>query len=116
MAFDELKRDLMEADVDIRSYLENSEAYFKLKVFKVLMGAVTSFTQLLVVGAIVFLALFFLSLALSQGIGTALGNDYYGYVIVGGFYVIIAILCYLFREKLDRPLLRKFSKYYFDEV
>ncbi|MGB5434857.1 MAG: hypothetical protein WBM98_03120 [Maribacter sp.] len=114
MAFDELKKDLMEADVDIRSYLENSEEYFKLKIFKALMRAVTSFTQLLVVGAIVFLALFFLSLALSQGISTALGNDYYGYIIVGGSYVIIAIFCYLFREKLDRPLLRKFSKFYFD--
>ena len=104
----------MEADVDIRSYLENSEEYFKLRIFKALMRAVTSFTHILLVGAIVFLALFFLSWALSKGISTALGNDYYGFIIVGGSYVIIAILCYLFREKLDRPLLRKFSKYYFE--
>ncbi len=104
----------MEADSDIRSYLENSEAYFKLKIFKALMRAVTSFTHVVVVGAIAFLAVFFLSLGVSYSIGQALENTFYGFAIVGGFYVVVAILCYVFRQRLDSPLLRRFSKYYFE--
>ncbi|MBD0777962.1 hypothetical protein HPE56_09160 [Maribacter sp. ANRC-HE7] len=114
MAFDELKKDLKEADDDIRSYLENSEAYYKLRIFKALMRAVTSFTHVIVVGAIAFLAIFLLSLALAYSIGNALESTYIGLAIVGGFYVIVAILCYVFRKRFDRPLFRKFSKYYFE--
>ncbi|PIF00190.1 MAG: hypothetical protein CR994_06910 [Maribacter sp.] len=114
MAFDELKRDLKGADSDIRSYLENSEKYFKLRIFKVLMQVVTSFVHIIVVGAIAFLAVFLLSLALAYGIGSALGNMYYGFAIVGGGYVILAMIYHVFRQRFNRPLLRKFSKYYFE--
>ena len=114
MAFDELKKGLMEADVDIRSYLENSEEYYKLKVFKASMRGVTSFTHVLVIGAIALLALFLFSLAAAYAIGNVMDEFYYGFLIVGLFYVVVAILCYVFREKMDTPLLKKFSKYYFD--
>jgi len=114
MALKELKRDLTEADVDVRSYLENSEEYFKLKIFKALMRAVTAFSHVMLIGAIVLLALFLLSLAASYAIGNAMDNTYQGFIVVGLFYVVVALLCYFFRDILDRPLLRKFSKYYFD--
>jgi len=114
MALKELKRDLTEADVDVRSYLENSEEYFKLKIFKALMRAVTAFSHVMLIGAIGLLALILLSLAASYAIGTAMDNTYQGFIVVGLIYVVIALLCYFFRDKLDGPLLRKFSKYYFD--
>jgi Zn-dependent protease with chaperone function len=114
MALKELKRDLTEADVDVRSYLENSEEYFKLKIFKALMRAVTALSHVMLIGAIGLLALFLLSLAASYAIGNAMDNTYQGFIMVGLFYVVVALLCYFFRDKLDRPLLRKFSKYYFD--
>ncbi len=114
MVFKEMKKDLMEADADIRSYLENSEEYIRLKIFKVLMGLITSGAQFMLVGALALLALFILSFAASFAIGEALESTYYGFIIVGSAYVIIAILCYVFRERLNGPLLRKFSKQYFD--
>jgi ABC-type multidrug transport system fused ATPase/permease subunit len=114
MALKELKRDLTEADVDVRSYLENSEEYFKLKIFKALMRAVTAFSHVMLIGAIGLLALILLSLAASYAIGNVMDNTYQGFIVVGLIYVVIALLCYFFRDKLDRPLLRKFSKYYFD--
>ncbi len=113
MALKELKRDLTEADVDVRSYLENSEEYFKLKIFKALMRAVTAFTHVMLIGAIGLL-LFLLSFAASYAIGNAMDNTYQGFIVVGLFYVVVALLCYFFRDKLDGPLLRKFSNYYFD--
>lgn len=104
----------MEVDTDVRSYLENSEEYIKLKVFKVSMRTITAAAQLLLVGAISLLALLLLSLAASFGIGQVLGSTSKGFLIVGLFYVLLGIICYVLRNKLNRPLLRKFSKYYFD--
>ena len=109
-----MKMDLMEADADVRSYLENSEEYIRLKIFKVLMGLITSGAQIMLVGSVLLLALFILSFAASFAIGNALESDYYGFIIIGVFYLVIAILCYVLRDRINGPLLRKFSKQYFD--
>lgn len=106
----------METDVYMRSYLEKSEEYFKLKVFKIFMRTIASFAQTLFVGTIMLMALMLLSLAASFGIGNALDSTFQGFLIVGLCYVIVGILCYIFRDKLNAPLLRRFSGYYFDEI
>ncbi|MFS4416443.1 hypothetical protein [Maribacter sp. 2307ULW6-5] len=114
MAFEALKKDIVDVDTDMRSYLKNSEEYLKLKTFKVLMKSVTAGAQTAVVGAILLIALFMLSLGASLAINEAFDSFYYGFMITGLFFIVIAILCYFFRGALNRPLLRKFSKHYFD--
>ncbi|CAM4301489.1 phage holin family protein [Zobellia nedashkovskayae] len=114
MAFESLKKDLVDVDTDMRSYLETSEEYYKLKVFKVLMGIVTAITQSLFIGAVVFLALFMLSIGASIALNEAMGNFYSGFLIVGAFYILVAICSYVFRNVLHRPLLQNFSKHYFN--
>ncbi|MCJ7465926.1 MAG: hypothetical protein MUO53_04445 [Maribacter sp.] len=114
MAFEELKRDLIEADADVRSYLENSEEYFRLKVFKVLMGIITTASQSLLIGALALLALFLLSLAASIALNLVFDSPYLGYVILGTAYVLLAIICYFLKDRFNAPLFRKFSKRYFD--
>ena len=114
MAFDELKEDLMEADADIRSYLNNSEEYLRLKIFKVLMQFLTTSLQTILVGLGVVFTLFFLSLAASLGLCEVLDSSYLGFVLVGFFYVLTSIVLYIFRKRFNRPLLRTFSPYYFD--
>jgi hypothetical protein len=114
MALEELKRDLTEAEADVRSYLENSEEYAKLKIFKVLMELVTVFAQTLLIGALALLALVLISWAASNALNEALQSAYLGYLLIGTGYVLIAIICYFLRNRLNRPLLRTFSKHYFD--
>lgn len=114
MVFENLKKDLAEADADVRSYLENSEEYFKLKSFKIFMRAVTVTVKTALIGSIGAIALFILSLAACYGIGEALGNTSQGFLIVGLFYVLLGIICYILRDKLNAPLLKKFSEIYFD--
>ncbi len=49
----------MEAEADIRSYLEHSVEYFRLTVFKIVMRYVTGTVQFLLIGAgILFVILF----------------------------------------------------------
>jgi cbb3-type cytochrome oxidase subunit 1 len=116
MAFNELKNTLAEADYDIRSYLKHSEAYLELKVFKVLMRMVTAFVQTALVCSMLLLALFVFALAASYGIGQVLGNTWYGFAVVGLFFVLSALFCYLLRKKINKPLLRFFSILYFDKL
>jgi ABC-type multidrug transport system fused ATPase/permease subunit len=114
MALEELKDNFIDIDKDTRSYLENTGEYYKLQVFKVVMRSITSFAKLMLVGSIALLALFMLSFAAAYGLGLWLENTFLGFMFVGLFYVIIGIFCYLFRQKLDSPLLKRFSEYYFD--
>ncbi|MCL5129150.1 hypothetical protein [Algibacter sp. L4_22] len=114
MAFETLKKDLVDLDSDMRSYIETNKAYYKLKVFKILIGSITTITHSLLIGAIVFLAIFMISLGISMLISEAIGNLYSGFLIVGAFYLVVAIGCYIFRSRLNRPLIKKFSKHYFD--
>lgn len=116
MAFEELKNDLLGADVNIRSYVKNSDEYIRLKIFKVLLKSITSFLQILLVGSILLIAFLFLSLAASILIGQVMDNLFYGFLIVGVCYLIIGGLCYFLRDKLNKPLIRRFSNYYFDEL
>ncbi|TDQ32812.1 phage holin family protein [Zeaxanthinibacter enoshimensis] len=115
MAFEELKDNIAEADRTARSYIDTSAEYYKLKAFKFLMQAVMSFSKMLIVGVIAFIALLFLSLAASYGIGQALDNTFQGFLVVGGFYLLVGILFYLVRDRINKPLLKKFSEFYFDD-
>lgn len=104
----------MEANADIKPYLENSEEYLKLRVFKLLMVSFTSFSRVLVIGGVSILALLFLSIAASVALGSALQNTTYGFLPVGAFYVFLAVILLLFRDRLDGSVLKKFSKHFFE--
>ncbi|MEJ1221463.1 hypothetical protein [Sediminicola sp. 1XM1-17] len=116
MAFEELKENLSEADANARAFVEHSREYYQLKTFKVLMKAVTSLIKMLLLGSIALLALFILSFAAAFGIGQALENTFYGFLCVGLFYILMGIVAYVFKDKLNKPLLEKFSEFYFEEI
>lgn len=115
MAFEDLKQNLREADANLHSYVENSEAYVYLKSFKIVMRLVTAFAQCVLVGALVLLALFILAVAASFGLGTLLDNTFYGFIIVGICIALVAFIAYAFRHKINKPILRKFSSNFFDQ-
>ncbi len=115
MAFEELKHDFSEIDKEVSAYVEHSLEYAKLKSFKISMVLVTYFAKVILVGAFAFLTLLFLSLAVSIALGETFNNYLYGFLSVGLAYLLLAIIGYALREKLNKPILRMFSKYYFDE-
>ena len=114
MALEDIKESFTEIDSDVRSYLENTGEYYKLQVFKITMRSITTFAKVLMVGSIALLALFMLSFAAAYGIGIWLEDTFLGFLFVGLFYVVIGAIFFLYRHKLDKPMLKKFSEYYFD--
>lgn len=116
MAFDDVKENFSDAEHSARSYIESSRELYKLKGFKVLMKAVMVFVKIASVGIMLILAMLFLSISASFWIGSELGETFLGFLIVGGFYLAVGLLIYLLRHSLRRPLLKKFSEFYFDEI
>lgn len=115
MAFEELKSDLSDTQRAARDYIENTADYYKLRTFKFVMKAAIALTLVLFLGTIGLLALFFLSVAAAVAIGDYLDNFTHGLLVVGGFYVVVGLLAYMFRTRLEAPVLKTFSKYYFEE-
>ncbi|MFX0557866.1 hypothetical protein ACOCEA_13790 [Maribacter sp. CXY002] len=116
MVFKELKNDLIEADADIRSYVELSEEYIELKIFKVFMRFLTSTIKSALLSLGILFVLLFLSIGASLALCEVYDSYYLGFVIVAGFYLIISAIIYIFRKQLNRPLLAKFSTYYFEKL
>ncbi|WP_282050529.1 phage holin family protein [Maribacter aquivivus] len=114
MAFEELKNDLMGLKTEMGSYLEHSDEYYRLKIFKVLSKNATGILKLFLIGISSLFALLFLSFAACLWLSELMNSYFIGFIIVAGFYILIAIMLYIFREQLNKPVLKKLSKYYFD--
>lgn len=114
MALEELKENISEVDRNVRSYLENTEEYYKLKGFKIAMRSISSFIKILMLGSLALLSLFMLSFALAYGIGQWLDNVFLGFLIMGAVYIVLCFIAYMFKDNLDARILKKFSEYFFD--
>ncbi|WP_276168631.1 hypothetical protein [Zobellia alginiliquefaciens] len=116
MAFDDLKHSVSEAEASAKSYIDSSAEFYKLKAFKLLMKGVTGFAQAAFLAIVVSLALIFLSVAAGFYIGAELESTALGFLIVGGFYVLVGIFVFVFRRSLVKPLMARFSELYFEEI
>lgn len=114
MAFEELKENFREAEHSFKSYAETSGEYYKLKSFKFLMQGITTAMKGLLVGVISMIVLLFLSLAGALAIGEEMDNTAGGFLVIALVYVVIGLILYALRHKMEKPLLRRFSEFYFD--
>ena len=108
------KEALNQAVGEVQTYLETSKEYLKLQAFKMAMHLITSLGKALLVGLFAVLALLFLSYSAALGLGSWLGSPTYGFLGVGAIYLLVFMLAYLLRKRLEAPLLRHFSHLYFD--
>ena len=109
------KEALNKAVGEVQTYLETSKEYLKLQAFKMTMQLMSSLAKVLLVGLFALLALLFLSYSVALGLGAWMGSATYGFLAMGGIYILIFIVAYLLRKRVEAPLLRHFSHLYFDE-
>lgn len=97
----------------IIEYGEFKLDYYKLLLYKTVMKMARSVFFALLFGAVLLLIFFFISFGIAHLIGDALGNIAYGYLIMGGFYILILILTMAFGRKiLERRILYKTSEWF----
>ena len=116
MAFEEIKEQIHHVEEGVRSYVKNSLDFYRLQSFRSMMKGITMATKVLLIGGVVSIALLFLSLSAAFWLGSMLESTAIGFLIVGGFYVLVGLILFLLRNKIEKPLLKKFSKFYFDEL
>ncbi|MCR9226368.1 MAG: phage holin family protein [Flavobacteriaceae bacterium] len=115
MAFEEIKEQIDHVEQGVRSYVKNSLDFYRLQSFKSMMRGITIAAKVLIIGCVVSLGLLFLSLSAAFWLSTLLDSTAQGFLIVGGFYILVGLILFLLRSKMERPILKKFSKFYFDE-
>ena len=85
-------------------YLETKGSYYGLVVFEKAAKLLTTFLGNGLIIVTLLIALLFLSGALGLYIGSLLQSTELGLLIVGGFYLLLALLLYLFRNRIFGPM------------
>ena len=94
-------------------YIDTSFAYLKLKVFQQLTFTISMMGKALVIGAVLFIGLIFLAISAAIAIGDALGQIALGYLIIGGFFLIMSFAIYKMRRRFDAKIIAKFQTIFF---
>jgi len=116
MAFEKLSNNVDDLNHNIQAFLHSNAEYYKLRAFKQGMKGATSLVRFLVMGFLLSIAGVMLSFAVAIVISQSTGVASSGYFIVGGFYLIVFVLIYIFgKEPIQKLILRKFSKAVFNE-
>lgn len=86
-------------------YLENRVELLKLQAVDSSSELVSSISSKLILGVIAIFFLVLLNIGLAVWIGDALGKVFYGFFIMAGFYLLIGLIFYAFRDKwLKEPI------------
>jgi archaellum biogenesis protein FlaJ (TadC family) len=116
MAFENLKENAGEFQDNIKGFADSSIAYYKLWLFKVAMKSTTMLLKIFLIAIFLMIVIVFLSIAAALAIGYALDNFVYGFLIMGGFYILVCILIYNIKDKIvEGPVLEKFSEFFFND-
>lgn len=94
-------------------YIDTSFEYLKLKVFQQLTFTISMMGKALVIGAVLFIGLIFLAISAAIAIGDALGQIALGYLIIGGFFLIMSFVIYKMRRRFDAKIIAKFQTIFF---
>lgn len=111
MAFEEVKDNIDDLKRQAKAVLDANVRYYKLWGFKILMKSTTMMLKMFLLAVMLCIVTIFFSIALALGIGYWLDNFAYGFLIVGGIYLILSIIVFKVQNKIvEGPILAKFSR------
>ncbi|WP_269225113.1 hypothetical protein [Flavobacterium eburneipallidum] len=82
-----------------KDYSKTTLKLFKLNAVDKTAEIVSSLFSLLVVVLTVVLSVVIISIGLALYIGKLLGDSFYGFFVIGAFYLLLAIILRVFREQ-----------------
>jgi pheromone shutdown protein TraB len=83
-----------------QDYVDTRLELMKLQAVDKVSDVVSSLLSRMIVVLVIFMFIIFISIACSLLIGDLLGNNYYGFFIISGFYALIGLICSVFRHQL----------------
>jgi len=95
----------------VKSYVETRIDLLRLKAIDKSSSFLSLLISMIIVILIGFIFIMMLSIGVALLIGHLLGNTYYGFFIVAGFYLVVALLIFSFRKKwLKEPIANSMIK------
>jgi hypothetical protein len=80
------------------SYLETRIDLLKLRALSKSSDAASSIVSRLTILVLAIFAMFILNVGLALWIGEMLGKNYLGFFVIGGFYILLAVLIHFFKD------------------
>ncbi|MDT0555593.1 phage holin family protein [Patiriisocius hiemis] len=116
MALDELSENVTSVSDKAKEYSKSMAEYYRLRLFKYVAKSTSSFVLFFSILCLITLGLLFLSFAASFYIGELLDSRALGFLIIGGFYLLILAFVFFFGKKtIERNVLKAFSKLFTEE-
>ena len=116
MGLGNVTENVRDVNDNAKKYIDSSIEFYKLSFFKKFMKATVILSMSLLLGAIAFMAILIFSIAIARNIGQAVGDIITGFYIMGGIYVLLMVLVYVFfKRPLEKLLLKKFSDIFFED-
>jgi hypothetical protein len=81
-------------------YFQTQIELVKLKSVEKSSDVISSVISRLTIILAILISIIILSIGLALWIGEQIGKPYYGFFIVGGFYILMALIGYIFRKGL----------------
>jgi hypothetical protein len=96
-------------------YVKTSYNLFKLKTTLKASEIASSVVIISITGILILATIIFLSFGLSQYIGDILGKVYYGYLVVGAFYLVLLLIFKIFffriiKREIQNNIIKKMLK------
>jgi hypothetical protein len=86
--------------VQIENYSQTKLQLLRLQSIDLAADFLSTIISALMIVVVVSLFIFIINIAMALWIGVLLGNAYYGFFVVAGFYAIVAVCFYIFRCRL----------------
>lgn len=113
--FSKLKENIREMQDQTHELIDSNLAYYKLWVFRVITKSSSALFKILLIGVLLVMVFVFFSIAVAIAIGYALENYALGFLIMGTFYLLISFLIYIFRNKIEKPIIEKLSEIFYND-
>ena len=97
---DEAKSSFEELISSLKEYFNIQKKIIKLEAAEKASEFFSEAASMIIVVGLFFAVFFFLSFALAYGLSSLLGSMFYGFAIVAGLYLLIAIILFSGKERL----------------
>lgn len=95
----ESKTNIEELGQKLKEYVETKVDLMKLRAINKLSKIVSTLVTSILLVFLFFIIMLCISFGLSYFVGSLLGETYYGFFVVGGFYLIIGLIIFYTRDK-----------------
>ena len=95
-------------------YYKKTQEYYRLKVFQQLTMTTGVLLKMAVMGGLAFLALMFITVSGVVFLANIIESMVGACLIAGALFLVLLVLAYVFRSKIDSMLVRKLSDKFFN--